>query len=280
MQDTHDDEPGLCFICLEATPPLVASGCACRGTAALAHVSCRVRAARALVLQKRSFKWWSACPTCQQPLTGEMHEGLARTWWTDAKELSADDREWQEAAANLAWALSEQGMLDDAAKLLRELLAAEQRVFGAEAPQSLSTSGNLALCLSRQGAHAEALQMQRALLEVQTRVLGAEHLDTLSTMGNIAASLTMHAKLGEAVAILRPLLATLQRVLPADEPTTLATTGNLAIALSLQGQHREAVAIFMQLLGTQLRVLGPAHQDTVCTATNLEASLVHMRPRV
>jgi hypothetical protein len=54
----------------------------------------------------------------------------------------------------------------------REVLAVDQRVLGAEHPDTLSTAGNLAQSLSRQGKYDEAVAMQREVLAVKQRVLG------------------------------------------------------------------------------------------------------------
>ena len=50
------------------------------------------------------------------------------------------------AAVNLATSLSSQGKYDEAEKMQREVLAVDQRVLGAEHPDTLSTAGKLALC--------------------------------------------------------------------------------------------------------------------------------------
>ena len=64
-------EGDVCHICLESSPPPMQSGCACRGAAGLAHVGCRVRAARALQEDKGWQVWWE-CQTCLQDFTGGM----------------------------------------------------------------------------------------------------------------------------------------------------------------------------------------------------------------
>ena len=53
----------------------------------------------------------------------------------------------------------------------REVLAVEERVLGAEHPDTLTAAGNLAASLSRQGKHDEAEKMQREVLAVRKRVL-------------------------------------------------------------------------------------------------------------
>ena len=72
----------------------------------------------------------------------------------------------------------------------REVLAVNERVLGAEHPDTLTTANNLALSLSDQGKYDEAEKMERKVLAVERRVLGAEHPSTLVTAGNLASSLS------------------------------------------------------------------------------------------
>ena len=119
----------------------------------LAHLSCRVQAAEALVDQKKSTRWWWTCQTCEQQLTGEMRYGLANAWWSQVCDRAEDDRERLTAAGNLAASLSGQGKYDEAVAMLRELLAVRKRVLGAEHPGTLSIAGNLASCLLQSMPH-------------------------------------------------------------------------------------------------------------------------------
>ena len=85
-------EDGVCFICLDTSPSPIQSGCACRGAAGLAHLSCRVEAAEALVEQTQSPEWWWTCQTCKQQFTGEMRNGLANAWWSRVCDRAEDAR--------------------------------------------------------------------------------------------------------------------------------------------------------------------------------------------
>ena len=117
--DVSQGEDDVCFICLDTSPSLIQSGCACRGAAGLAHPGCRGRAAEALVEQKRSIKWWWKCQTCEQYFTGEMRDGLANAWWSQVRDRAEDDEERLSAAVNLAGSLSHQGKCKEAEKMLQ-----------------------------------------------------------------------------------------------------------------------------------------------------------------
>ena len=116
--DVSQGEDDVCLICLDTSPSLIQSGCACRGAAGLAHPGCRVRAAEALVEQKRSIKWWWKCQTCEQYFTGEMRDGLANAWWSQVL-TSNGDRLY--AAANLACCRSDQGKYAEAKEMEEQI---------------------------------------------------------------------------------------------------------------------------------------------------------------
>jgi tetratricopeptide (TPR) repeat protein len=238
MQDTDDqvDVSRVCFICLDAAPATMPSGCACRGAAGLAHLGCSVQAADTLVEQKQSTKWRWTCQTCEHAFTGRIHEGLASDWWSKVSEHPEDDLERLDAVGNLAAALFEQGQHEQSETMHREVLAVEQQVLGAENLRSLTTAGNLALYLLRRGRYEEADAIHCEVLAVELRVLGAENPSTLTSTTNLAMSLSCQGKYDEAVAMQREVLAVQQRVLGAEHDNTLTTKGNLAASLSYFAQ--------------------------------------------
>ena len=61
---SRDDE---CCICYDSDPlDLLPGGCACRGSARLAHVACRTSAAETKHELTRNPEAWTACATCNQ----------------------------------------------------------------------------------------------------------------------------------------------------------------------------------------------------------------------
>ena len=147
----------VCLICFEASPPPIQSGCACRDSAGLAHPDCRVKAAEALVQRKGNNWWWWTCQTCEQRFTGAMRIGLANAWWSQVRDRAEEDPERLAAAHNLATSLHGQGKYAEAEEMLREVLAVQKRVLGAEHPDTLAAASDMLQATRKraaEGAHA------------------------------------------------------------------------------------------------------------------------------
>ena len=134
---------GACFVCLEASPPPIQMGCACRGDAGLAHIGCLIQAAASRAAHGSSKGWWE-CPTCKQQFTGAMQHGLAEGRWLLVRDQPAESKDRLEAASILAVSLRGQGKYAEAERMQRELLDVRRRVLGPEHPGALATVRNLA----------------------------------------------------------------------------------------------------------------------------------------
>jgi hypothetical protein len=73
------------------------------------------------------------------------------------------------------------GAAGAARRLFKALLPDQERVLGADHPETLRTRSNIAGWTERCGAARAALRLFEALLPDQERVLGADHPDTLTT---------------------------------------------------------------------------------------------------
>jgi hypothetical protein len=230
-------------ICLDASPPPIQSGCACRGDGGLAHIGCLVEAA-ASQQAHRGDAVWQQCQTCKQEFTGAMQMGLAEAWRLRvAGQGSGERRTACSGGQSGARSLLGQGKGVEVEQLLRTLFEVEMRVLGAEHPDTLLTAGDLATSLSRQGKYADAERIQREVLGALTRVLGAEHSGTLGSANNLAQSLSYQGKYAEAEAMQREVLGVQKRVLGAEHPNTLGSANNLAMSLTDQGKYADAEQI-------------------------------------
>ena len=131
---------GACIICLDASPPPIQSGCACRGDSGLAHIACLVRAAASQQAQ-RGNETWRQCQTCKQDYTGAMQTGLAEAWRSRVAGQAAESDERLAAEYTLASSLVQRGKAVEAEPMFRKLHAVMMRVHGAEYPNTLSVAG-------------------------------------------------------------------------------------------------------------------------------------------
>ena len=215
-----------------------------------------------LAAQQQECRWVSASQFVHAELVDDTCEG------SDEDDDSPDDT--LATTSKLANCLREQGKLVEAEGMLREVLAAQRRVLGAEGRDTLITAGFLAKCLSDRGRHAAAEKMQRELLAVQRRVLGAEHPRTLITAGDLAGSLSYRGRHGEAEKMYKGVLAMQARVLGAEHHRSLETASKLANCFADQKKYAAAEEMQRGLLASQQRVLGAWHPASLLTADNLE----------
>ena len=209
--DAALDLPEACWICCEGAEPdqpLLQCGCACRGTAGLAHLSCLVAAA------KHSVEAWTNCPTCKQEYTGEVDVGLARARWDLVRARPADDAERLFVANNLAVTLKESaGDNEGALGLMEEVLAVRRRTLGDEHPETIDSIINLALQHNEVGSYAAALPLAVEAVGAARRAHDDAHERTLvaiSCLGAVHNSLHQYAEARplheEALAARRQLL--------------------------------------------------------------------------
>ncbi len=115
------------------------------------------------------------------------------------------------------------------------LLADQERVLGADHPDTLTTRHNLALAYQDTGRTAEAITLLEQTLADQEPVLGADHPETLNTRNNLANAYRAAGRTAEAITLHEQNLANRERVLGADHPETLRTRNNLALAYQEAG---------------------------------------------
>ena len=141
------------------------------------------------------------------------------------------------------WAVSLLGHLGDGAAqaivIGEQLLADQERVLGADHPDTLTSRNNLANAYHDAGRAAEAVTLYERTLAARERVLGAHHPDTLMSRNNLAASYHDAGRAAEAITLHEQTLAARERVLGAHHPDTLVSRNNLASAYRAAGRTDE-----------------------------------------
>ena len=266
-------EPPCCAVCLddEAEPLPIPSGCGCRGTAGLAHVTCKVRAA---VHNGPGFhSAWYACGVCSQEYTGEMQLSLARALMRRMRRRPKGDPHRSCATNNLGRALDAAHRYAEAETEFRQALAVYTRVLGGNHENTLATTMNLAASIDNLGRHTEASALSRQVLAVQQQTLGSQHPHTLMTTTNLARSLTRMGSHVEAETLCHQALAVQRSVLGPEHIHTMFTQCMLANVARDLGRADEAESLYRKTLAVQRRVLGEDHPETADTARNLDALL-------
>ncbi|MDP1587427.1 MAG: tetratricopeptide repeat protein [Prosthecobacter sp.] len=128
---------------------------------------------------------------------------------------------------------------DKPAKRLQKIRARiliEERVFGAEHPDTLRSRGALASVLFAQEKHEESEQEHRAVLKLRERVLGDQHPDVFVSCFNLALCLEERYKAGESLALMQRAEAGFRKALGPDHP--FAQTAKLGVEV-IQGKLDE-----------------------------------------
>lgn len=246
-----------CWLCLESEGELLQTGCACRGSSGIAHLSCLVLAAT------HDVDSWTTCPTCCQFYTGAADVGLALARWERVRDRPPEDSERLFVANNLAVALKESaGDNEGALRLMEEVLAVRRAQLGDEHPSTLDSVTNLALQHTEMGNFGAALPLSEEAVAATLRTLGPEHEHYLVSLGSLAA---LHNSMGNYRAA-RPLheeaLTTRQRILGHDHLDTLNSTHGLGQCRIGLGEREAGLVLLEEAAASARRVLGAAHPST------------------
>ena len=270
-------EERTCVICLDTEGEAIQGGCACRGSAGLAHVECRLRLAESKTILTRhttkvATEWWK-CSTCTSHFTGETRRYLSSklTALSSAHSGNAwlrDVAMHQQISTELA-----ETRYAEAERNARAHHARLRHTFGDEAKLTLAAADLLATALAKQvgiqGKKGEAVHIQRAVLEATRRASGDESGETLNAAGKLAETLTRMQMHAEAESLIRAGIDTTTRVFGTSDLHTLAQRHALALCFCSQGKWDEAERIFRDVLNVTRRIQGPDHPSVVDLVYNI-----------
>ncbi len=177
------------------------------------------------------------------------------------------------ARSNLSSLLRERGELDEAERLLREVLATRRTELGERAPATLASRHKLALVLAARGRQDEAIAETEAVLAAQREVLGDIHAATLTTMQSLANALAGTPRRAEAIALARESLAGFEKQFGEAHVQALAAMNTLAYLLEEDRQVEAAEAMYRRLVAIQQRA-GETHPSTLAPRNNLAMLLL------
>jgi tetratricopeptide (TPR) repeat protein len=293
VEKCADDTKGqTCFICTQAlhwkTKEGLVRGCACRGTAGFAHVSCLAEQAKILVAEAEEnnldhkvkdarFARWDTCSLCEQDYHGVVRCALGWACWKTY--LGRPETDW---ARRLALSVLGNGLSDadhdEEALSVREAELSSLQRLGAREENMLIAQGNLANTYKALGRLEEAIRMRREVHSGWLKLKGEEDEDTLREANNYADSLVNLERFKQAKTLLRKTMPVARRVLGESNQITLMMRKVYAMALyadtsTTLANLREAVTTLENAEPTARRVLGGTHPIT----TGIEAALRQAR---
>jgi tetratricopeptide (TPR) repeat protein len=271
-----DDTKGqTCYICTQAlhwkTKEGLVRGCACRGTAGFAHVSCLAEQAKILVAEGEennlslNERWarWHTCSLCEQPYHGVVKCALGWACWKTYVGRPEKDVVRMSAMTQLGNGLSaaehdEDALIVEEAELsmLRRVGAAEENILGAQ--------GNLAGTYQMIGRLEQSLNMYREVYSGRLKFSGEEHVETLRAANNYASLLIQLKRFEEAKSLVRRAIPVARRLLGGSHELTLKMRWTYGQTLYRGGGStlddlREAVTTYEEIERTARRILGGAH---------------------
>ena len=213
-------------------------GCACRGTAGFAHVSCTAEQAKILVAEALEnnldderwhsrWKQWYTCSMCEQKYHGVVMLAVGWACWKTYVGRPEADEIRCAAMGRLGLGLSDARHYADALAVQEAELSTLRRI-GASEQNVLIAQGNLATTYQALRRIDEAMRMREDVYSGHLRLHGEEHRETIREANNYAAVLSRASPSGHkntsdnnSKAVLRISVITLIRT-----DTTLAARGD------------------------------------------------------
>ena len=297
VEECADDTKGqTCYICTEAlhykTKEGLVRGCACRGTAGFAHVSCLAEQAKVLVAEAEennlgedaiNARWrrWHTCGLCKQSYHGVVRCAFGWACWKTY--LGRPETDWAPLTAmkQLGIGLYDGGHYKDAVSVMEAELATGLRLGGDE-HNILAVQTNLANSYAKLGRLEESVRIRRDTYSGRLRLDGELHPRTLSEANNYANTLLVLKRFAEAKSLLRKIIPVAQRVVGENHDMTLSMRGCYAETLykdddAMLDDFQEAASIFEETARTARRVLGGTHPLTVNIEHNLRQVRAELR---
>ena len=274
----EDTEGQTCYICLDgdAEEGLV-RGCACRGAAGFAHVSCLARQAQVSVAEAEEreldgealdTKWdrWRVCGLCEQQHHGVVLCALGWACWKTYVGRPETDTARVSAIRLLGNALFDAGDHEDALLARQAELSLMKRV-GAPGDHMLAVQTRVGYSYNALGRHEEGLPLQRDVYSGRLKLHGENHQETIWSAGYLANGLYRTRRFDEGKALLRKVIPVARRVLGKGNIDTIRLRWSYGLFLfrspdATLDDIREAVATMEETYGTVRRVFGAEHSYT------------------
>ena len=277
MKCSEDTRGQTCYICTEAlhwkTKEGLVRGCACRGTAGFAHVSCLAEQAKILVAEcvennlpaeAMQPRWdrWDNCGLCEQRYHGVVACALGWACWKTYLGRPEPDHLRYSAMTILGVGQNAVNRHEEQLEIIEAQVAAEE-LMDQEEEDILVTQSNLALCYEGLGRREEAIRLHHQVY-ADSVSLGLASSTTLEYALSLCATVVYAGRYTEAKSLLCKLLPEARRDLGVEDDTYIrlrATYGQALLECDEASRDDvvEALAIFEDLASTIRRIYGTAH---------------------
>jgi tetratricopeptide (TPR) repeat protein len=182
---------------------------------------------------------------------------------------ASDIAGWSMLLNNVGGYFHGRGAYSQAAHLLRDALALNEKVLGPDHRETAASLNNLARLLDDQGDLAGARSIFERALPILERTLGSEHADTSTCINGLANVLWEQGDLAGARPLYERALAICEKGLGPEHPDTSISLNGLANVFWEQGDLAGARRLYERALAIDEKVLGPEHPFTATSLNNL-----------
>ena len=199
-------------------------------------------------------------------------ESLAETALRDTRvEFGDSHPQTAGAMKQLGALLGEHGRTADGARMLRQALAIEQRVWGPSHTVSGQTMTELAQVLIRDGYSSEAERLLTSSAAILETSLGTKHSAYAGTLGHLGDAIALRGALDSAETLYRRAIDIRMAAYGPDQTITALTWGGLASVLTQQRRFTEADSLYRAALAVIRRHTTDTHVDVRRTYAGLAA---------
>lgn len=174
------------------------------------------------------------------------------------------------AKAILASAYSKNGETWKAMGLMEQVVDAEQRMLGAERPDTIKSLGQLHFAL---GNWKEAKDCFKRVLTTQGKASGQNHRSALLAASDYAAALIQTGDAKEATRILEEVLAEMAKTVGLSDIDVVNAMSNLGVAYQYEGLWQKAEPLERQVLIYRRQSHGDDHRLTLLAMRDLSDTL-------
>ncbi len=157
--------------------------------------------------------------------------------------------------------LYEDGRVDEAEGLAREVIASRRKLLGMDHPETLKTVSNLAMIIGESRSPSEAASLLRENLDLLSEEQ-RNHSVGLKLRHNLGHFLTLSGAFEEATFVLEDVWRQRIKVLGKDHPGTLNSRYTLGKAWMAKGHLHEAEMILREVTEQASQLYGASHRLT------------------